>query len=90
MRPTGRSLHETVAHWHMKGDEAQGGSQALELLQAAKNAGHPYRLVLLDAQMPEVDGFRVAAQIQQDGLARVFVVMLTSAGSKADTAAAVS
>jgi PAS domain S-box-containing protein len=80
-------LHETVAHWYMKGDEAQGGSQALKLLRAAKNAGHPYRLVLLDAQMPEVDGFQVAAQIQQDhGLAGAFVVMLTSAGSKSDIA----
>ena len=80
-------LRETVAHWHMKADEAQGGSQAIELMEAAKNGGHPYRLVLLDAHMPEVDGFEVAARIQRDpGLAKAFVVMLTSAGSKGDAA----
>jgi signal transduction histidine kinase/CheY-like chemotaxis protein len=77
-------LRETLTHWHMRTEEAEGGSQAIELLVAAKNAGHPYRLVLLDAQMPEMDGFAVAARIQKDPrLAKVLVVMLTSAGSDA-------
>ncbi len=43
-------LRETLTHWHMKADEAKGGTQAIELLEAAKNAGHSYRLALLDAQ----------------------------------------
>jgi len=80
-------LRETLTHWHMKADEAKGGTQAIELLEAAKNAGHSYRLALLDAQMPGLDGFDVAARIQQDpGLAKAFVVMLASAGSKGDAA----
>ena len=45
-------LRETLTQWHMKADEAEGGTQAIELLQAAKGAKHPYRLVLLDRQMP--------------------------------------
>ena len=78
-------LRETLTQWHMKADEAEGGTQAIELLHAAKNAKHAYRLVVLDRQMPEVDGFDVAAQIQQDqGLTEAVVVMLTSAGSKGD------
>ena len=80
-------LRETLTQWHMKADEAEGGTQAMELLQAAKNAKHPYRLVLLDRQMPGVDGFDLAAQIQQDrGLTEAVVVMLTSAGLKGDAA----
>lgn len=80
-------LRETVAHWHMKADEAQGGVRAMELLEAARRAGHAYCLVLLDAQMPDVDGFHIAARIQQDpGLAGTLVVMLTSAGSTVDAA----
>jgi signal transduction histidine kinase/DNA-binding response OmpR family regulator len=80
-------LRETLAHWHMRAEEAQGGSQAMELLVAAENAGHPYRLVLLDAQMPEMDGFAVAARIQADPrLAKILVVMLMSARSKSDAA----
>ena len=78
-------LSETLTQWHMKADEAEGGTKAIELLQAANNAKHPYRLVLLDRQMPGVDGFDVAARIQQDrGLAGAVVVMLISAGLKGD------
>jgi signal transduction histidine kinase/CheY-like chemotaxis protein/integral membrane sensor domain MASE1 len=78
-------LRETLTQWQMKAGEAEGGTQAIELLQAAKGANHPYRLVLLDRQMPGLDGFDVAAQIQQDrGLTEAVVVMLTSAGLKDD------
>jgi CheY-like chemotaxis protein len=67
----------------MRAEEAEGGAQAMELLQAAKNAGNPYGLVLLDRQMPGVDGFEVAAGIQRD-LTETVVIMLTSAGLKGD------
>jgi len=80
-------LRETLRHWNMNADEVEGGAQALDALQAAKNAGHPYDLVLLDAQMPNIDGFDVAGRIQQDPeLARGVVVMLSSVGLKGDGA----
>jgi PAS domain S-box-containing protein len=80
-------LRETLTQWHMKADEAEGGTQAIEILRAAKSAKHPYRLVLLDRQMPGLDGFDVAAKIQQDrGLTEAVVVMLTSAVLKGDAA----
>ncbi len=80
-------LRETLTRWHMKADEAEGGTQAIEILQAAKNAKHPYRLVLLDRQIPGADGFDLAAQIQQNrGLTEAVVAMLTSAGLKGDAA----
>ena len=80
-------LRETLICWHMKADEAEGGSQAIEMLHAAKNAGHAYRLVLLDRQMPGMDGFDVAAHIQRDpSLTESVVIMLTSAGARGDAA----
>ena len=80
-------LRETLTGWHMKTDEAEGGKQALEQMYAAQASGHAYRLVLLDAQMPHMDGFEVAALIQQDHrLRESVVVMLTSAGPKGDAA----
>jgi two-component system sensor histidine kinase/response regulator len=51
--------------------------QALEI---AKNSGRPFPLVLLDGQMPEIDGFTLAKQIQNNSaLAGVILMMLTSA-----------
>ena len=80
-------LRDTLASWHMKTNEADGGSQALEMLQAAKSAKQAYRLVLLDAQMPGLDGFELAAQIQKNpSLTKAVVVMLSSAGLKGDAA----
>ena len=80
-------LRETLTGWHMKADEAEDGKQALEMLHAAQSSGNAYRLVLLDAQMPQMDGFEVAALIQQDcALRESAVVMLTSADSRGDAA----
>ena len=49
----------------------------------AKSTGTAFPLVLLDAQMPEMDGFSVAEQIKKDPeLAGATVLMLTSAGQR--------
>src|SRR5262249_41538148 len=49
--------------------------------------GKPFVLVLLDAMMPEMDGFAVADQIRQHrDLAGVAVLMLSSAGRPNDPA----
>jgi CheY-like chemotaxis protein len=67
-------------------DEANGGKQAIELLKAARGAGHAYRLVLLDAQMAEVNGFEVAELIQeQPDLAGAVIVMLTPGTPRSST-----
>ena len=40
-----------------------GGAEALARLQEAHTAGDPIRLLLLDVQMPEIDGFAVVASL---------------------------
>ena len=82
-----RVLQEMLRGWSMKPVLADGGRQGLELLRSAKVAGRPFTLVLLDAQMPEMDGFALAAEIKQDPhFASVNLVMLTSAGLRGDAA----
>ncbi len=52
---------------------------------AAAHAGNPYVLVLLDANMPDLDGFDVAARIaQRPELAGATIMMLTSSGQYGD------
>lgn len=80
-------LKEMLSGWKMKTVEADGGHSALALLKQARAAGTPFSLVLLDAQMPEVDGFQVAKQMKQDPeLSSSVSIMLTSAGFRGDAA----
>jgi signal transduction histidine kinase/DNA-binding response OmpR family regulator len=80
-----RILSEQVARWGMTPTSVDGGHAALEALTAASRLGRPFELVLLDANMPEMDGFAVAAEIaKQPGLMDVTVMMLTSSGEYGD------
>lgn len=82
-----RVLHGMLARWGMRPTAVEGGRAALQAIEIAKNAGHPFPLILLDGQMPEMDGFSLAEQIQRDpGLAGATIMMLTSAGHLGDAA----
>jgi two-component system sensor histidine kinase/response regulator len=80
---TNRSiLDATLRGWHMKPVLAEGGLEALEILQAAKAQGTVLPIALVDAQMPEMDGFALARRIKDDPqFGSMIVIMLTSAGS---------
>ena len=82
-----RVLAEQVRRWKMSAVEAAGGHAAVEALTNAAAAGHPFGLVLLDANMPGMDGFQVAAEIgKRPALADATVMMLTSSGEYSDRA----
>ena len=82
-----RILQEMVLVWQMKPTVTEGGPEALTLLERANTRGTPFGLILLDAQMPGMDGFSVAERIKQDArLAKSFIIMLTSAGLRGDAA----
>jgi two-component system sensor histidine kinase/response regulator len=82
-----RILEEMVRRWLMGTGAAAGGHQALEMLRGAQQAGKPYRLVLTDANMPEMDGFALAQRIKQDhDLDNTVIMMLTSGDRPGDVA----
>ncbi len=68
-------------------DLARDGAEALLKIEQAHIQGDPYRLILLDARMPGMDGFAVA-QAVRDGPhhANTSLLMLTSAGLRGDAA----
>jgi two-component system sensor histidine kinase/response regulator len=76
-----RILREMLSSWSMVPTLVDCGRQALiELLRAAA-AGTPYRLALVDAMMPEMDGFMLTAEIhKRDQLKDCRIVMLSSMG----------
>ncbi|HEX9867598.1 MAG TPA: response regulator, partial [Candidatus Tectomicrobia bacterium] len=84
---TRRILHEMLTHWQMQPTTVEAGQTALAVLTQARDAGTPYPLVLLDACMPEMDGFTVAARLGQDPtLVGATILMLSSADLSGDAA----
>jgi two-component system sensor histidine kinase/response regulator len=82
-------LEEMISNWRMRPVAAEDGTTAIELLKRAHSSGNAYRLVLLDADMPEMDGFEVASQVKKDPKLRdTTVILLTSAGRREDLARA--
>jgi two-component system, sensor histidine kinase and response regulator len=82
-----RILQEIVLGWQMKPTLSESGPEALTVLERAATKGTPFALILLDAQMPGMDGFSVAERIKQDArLGGSTVIMLTSAGLRGDAA----
>jgi two-component system sensor histidine kinase/response regulator len=74
-------LCNQVLTWKMQVDSADSGAEALNRLRSAVKEGQPYDLALLDVQMPEMDGFALAAAIKADPvLAGTRLIMLTSTG----------
>jgi|GEM_PF-2440889 len=75
-------LFEILTGWHMRAEIAKGGKEAVRELKRAADAGTPYPLVLLDLWMPDMDGFAVAEQIENDPrLAGITIAMLSSIDS---------
>jgi len=72
-------LEEMTTAWRMQPTMVDSGPAALEAMDAAVKAGQPYSLMLLDAHMPEMDGFEVAEQIRNSSrYADTKLMMLSS------------
>ncbi len=78
-------LQEMVTAWGLVPKTANNGKEALAQLGRAFDSGRPYPLVLLDMQMPEMDGFEVAARITRAPFGKdTKIIMLTSMGQRGD------
>ncbi|MGC9454238.1 MAG: response regulator [Phycisphaerae bacterium] len=82
-----RIMTEMFRNWSMDPLAAESGEAALRLMHQAKAEGKPVQLVVLDACMPDRDGFEVAEMIRRDPeLCQVRMLMLSSAGRRGDSA----
>ena len=76
-----------TASWGLVPSLAVDGKEAIDRLNEAYDSGKPYRLLLLDLQMPKLDGFDVAKIIKATSLGDdLKIIMLTSLGRKGDAA----
>ena len=67
--------------------QASSGIQALTIMRNEVAKGKPFEMILLDMQMPEMDGEQVLKEIKMDPeLKKTLVVILTSMGHRGDAA----
>ncbi|MEI6085412.1 MAG: response regulator [Verrucomicrobiota bacterium] len=72
-------LEYQLTSWKMKPEAVNSAREALEVLRREAGKGQPFPLVILDFQMPEMDGMELARAISADPkLAGVHMVMLSS------------
>jgi CheY-like chemotaxis protein/HPt (histidine-containing phosphotransfer) domain-containing protein len=72
-----------AAAWGMRPSEAADGAAALERLRHAAEAGDPFRLAVLDMQMPVMDGEMLGRAIKADSqISATRLVMLSSLGTR--------
>jgi len=72
-------VRQLLAGWGATSVSADDGPHALQLLYASKKSGERFDLILLDYNMPHMDGLEVARVIKADGaLGTIPIIMLGS------------
>ena len=78
-------LEELLASWEMVPASASNGQAALALMEEAHDDGNPFPLVMIDADMPGMDGFVLADRIRENTkFANTKMIMLTVPGVRGD------
>jgi signal transduction histidine kinase/CheY-like chemotaxis protein len=73
-------LQGFLRSWRMQPTAVADGVAAMDTLWHGAGCGRPYKLVLLDARMPDVDGLALVAKIRvRTELADTRIILLTSA-----------
>ncbi|MCA9010034.1 MAG: response regulator, partial [Planctomycetaceae bacterium] len=59
--------------------EAEDGMEAIEFVKGAKESNTEFDLVLLDMQMPRMDGYQTATLLRQLGFAKPIIALTADA-----------
>jgi CheY-like chemotaxis protein len=81
-----RILQEMTGRWHMVPHCADSGPEGLAKLETASAEGRPFRLVLLDEQMPGMGGLEVIERIRGSSLLRAAAIMMLTSADQASSA----
>jgi two-component system sensor histidine kinase/response regulator len=78
-------LTKMLANWSMSPTAASSGREALRLLRRASARGTPFKLFLVDSNMPDLDGFALVERIKSDPVhAQAPQLLLTSSDRRGD------
>jgi PAS domain S-box-containing protein len=78
-----RFLHEQMIAWGMRNGKATSGPDALGCLRKALQEGDPYRLMIIDREMPSMDGLALALEIKSDpAIAATRLILIAGFGKR--------
>jgi len=76
-----------LKNWGYPHELVNNGKDALKLMHEALEQNAPFRIVVLDHQMPDMDGRELGCRIKADPLLKTtLMVMVTSIGQRGDAA----
>ena len=82
-----RWLRALLKTWKCRADDATDAETAYQKLLSAQRDGDPFRIAILDMQMPGMDGETLGKKIKNDPEVReTLLVMMTSLGERGDAA----
>jgi PAS domain S-box-containing protein len=71
-------IDQMLTNWEMRPTSVDGADAAMEEIVRAEQDDQPFDLILLDAQMPDVDGFMFAERLRSAEQDQHVVMMLSS------------
>jgi two-component system, sensor histidine kinase and response regulator len=78
-------LVKMLSGWHANPVAVESGAKAMAVLREGQGLGRTFPLILLDAQMPEMDGFALVESIKRNPeWDAATIMMLSSAGQRGD------
>ena len=80
-------LTALLDQWECSYETAKDGDESLFILSEAVNRNAPFRVILMDEQLPGMAGCELGRRIKDDPLLRsTLMIMLTGAGKRGDAA----
>ena len=73
-----RNIVKAMSNTGVACDYATDGKAAVQMMQEHRKAGHPYDLILLDWQMPNLNGLETARLIRKNYSKKVPILLLTA------------
>jgi signal transduction histidine kinase/DNA-binding response OmpR family regulator len=80
-----RVVIENLEPWRMRFEEAENGEQALAMLKVAADMGDPFRIAVIDLQMPRMNGAVLGRRIAADPEIRdTLLILATTVGQRSE------
>lgn len=78
-------LYDMFSYWKMIPETVDSGKKAIKLIENSKAGIEEYSIVIVDSQMPGMDGFTLIEYMEKEfNLDKSLIMMLTSADRKRD------